>query len=268
MKKILIAAVAVLALTFSPPASAASTPSLTLDGTPMGSESMTTLLNGTTYVSLRAVSSALDENAVITWENRTAYVHTDSLTLSAKPGQSYMTVNGETVSVPHGVQLVQDRTLVPVRALAQAFGATVVWNPITWEVSLYTTASQQGISYNSDDLYWLSRIISAESRGESLEGKIAVGNVVLNRVKSSEFPNNIYDVIFDSRWGGQFEPVSNGTIYHTPTEESVQAAKLCLQGVNVAGDSLYFLAPALAQNFWIPQNRKYVTTLGCHDFYL
>lgn len=122
-------------------------------------------------------------------------------------------------------------------------------------------------SSDSDAVYWLSRIISAESQGEPLEGKIAVGNVVLNRVKSSEFPNTIYGVIFDDRWGGQFEPVRNGTIYQTPTEESVEAAKLCLAGTNVVGDSLYFLAPALAQNFWIVENREYVTTIGCHEFY-
>ena len=121
--------------------------------------------------------------------------------------------------------------------------------------------------YTSDELYWLSRIISAESRGEPLEGKIAVGNVVLNRVKSSEFPDTIKEVIFDDRWGGQFEPVRNGTIYQTPTDESILAAKLCLNGANVIGDSLYFLAPALAQNFWIVENREYIATIGCHDFY-
>jgi N-acetylmuramoyl-L-alanine amidase len=94
-----------------------------------------------------------------------------------------------------------------------------------------------------------------------------VGNVVLNRVHSDEFPDTIYDVIFDSRWGGQFQPVSNGTIYDDPTEESVVAAKLCLEGANTAGASLYFLAPALTQNHWIMDNQTYVTTIGCHWFY-
>ncbi len=125
--------------------------------------------------------------------------------------------------------------------------------------------SQQG--YSDEDLYWLSRIISAESRGEPLKGKLAVGTVVLNRVASSQFPNTIYDVIFDKRWGGQFEPVRNGTVYQDPTPESVQAAKLCLQGAREAGDSLYFLAPALTNNHWIMENRSYVTTIGCHWFY-
>lgn len=122
--------------------------------------------------------------------------------------------------------------------------------------------------YNREDkLYWLSRIISAESRGEPLEGQIAVGNVVLNRVDSPDFPDTIYGVIFDDRWGGQFTPVRNGTIYQEPTEQSIQAAKLCLEGVNVAKDSLYFLAPALTNNHWIMENRTHVMTIGAHWFY-
>lgn len=130
------------------------------------------------------------------------------------------------------------------------------------------SGTQTGTNIDDDAIFWLSRIISAESKGESLEGQIAVGNVVLNRVKSPEFPNTIYGVIFDDRWGGQFEPVRNGTIYQEPTAQSIQAAKQCLSGVNNIGNCLYFLAPDLAQNFWIPQNREYVTTIGCHDFYL
>ena len=267
MKKLIAAAGAALILTLSPAAAAAPPPFLTINGVPAGSEVMATTWNDTTYVSLRAASSALDNSAQVTWENGTAYVRADDLLLSARPGETHITVNGESLSVPSGVRLSQGRTLVPVRTLAQAFGAAVYWNPLSGEVSLIQDGADRSGNYNADDLYWLSRIISAESRGERLEGKIAVGNVVLNRVASSDFPNTIYDVIFDSRWGGQFEPVRNGTIYQTPTEESVLAAKLCLDGINVIGDSLYFLAPALAQNFWTTQNREYVATIGCHQFY-
>ena len=94
-----------------------------------------------------------------------------------------------------------------------------------------------------------------------------MGNVVLNRVRSTEFPDTIYGVIFDDRWGGQFEPVRNGTVYHTPTEESVRAAVACLNGEHTVGDSLYFLAPALTDNHWTMENRDYVTTIGAHWFY-
>jgi N-acetylmuramoyl-L-alanine amidase len=100
-----------------------------------------------------------------------------------------------------------------------------------------------------------------------LTGKIAVGNVILNRVKSAEFPDCIYDVIFDDNWGIQFEPVENGSIYNTPTEESILAAKLCLDGASVVDASLYFLNPAKASNFWAIQNCIYISTIGNHQFY-
>ena len=99
-------------------------------------------------------------------------------------------------------------------------------------------------------------------------GQMAVGNVVLNRVASPEFPNSIQGVIFDRKHGTQFEPVDNGTIYDTPTESAVAAAKAVLAGQNVVGSCKYFFAPALSQGTWMRQNRTYYTTIGCHRFYL
>jgi len=66
----------------------------------------------------------------------------------------------------------------------------------------------------------------------------------------------------------QFEPVENGTIYNTPTAQSVAAAKRALDGESVVGNALYFYAPALSQGIWINANRAYLTTIGCHRFYL
>ena len=264
MKKRFAAVFAAAVFVISPAALAASNPVVSINGTVAGSEVMANLWNNTTYVSLRSVAASLDSASVILWENNTAKVQTENLTLTAREGDTYISVNGRKVSVPFGVKNINGRILVPLRPLAQAFDATVYWSSVKKQASVFSKLKE---NYTSDELYWLSRIISAESRGEPLEGKIAVGNVVLNRVKSSEFPNTIYGVIFDDRWGGQFEPVRNGTIHQTPTEESILAAKLCLNGANVIGDSLYFLAPALAQNFWIVKNREYVATIGCHDFY-
>lgn len=264
MKKRIAAIAAAVTLLLSPAAKAASTPFLTINGTVAGNDAMANIQNGTTYVSLRSISNSLDDSCIVIWENSTAKVQTDDMTLTARPGDTYIKVNGTTIHVPQGVQNVNGSVLIPLRPLAQAFGAAAYWSPVTKNVAVISRFTE---TYSSDDLYWLSRIISAESKGESLEGKIAVGNVVLNRVKSNEFPNTIYGVIFDDRWGGQFEPVRNGTIYQNPTEESILAAKLCLEGANVIGDSLYFLAPALAQNFWTVENCEYVATIGCHDFY-
>ena len=118
------------------------------------------------------------------------------------------------------------------------------------------------------DFFWLSRIIHAESGGEALNGQIAVGNVVLNRVASEDFPNSVPEVIFDTENGVQFEPVSNGSVVKQPTELSQEAARRALSGENTVGDALYFFAPALSQGTWIDSSRTYRQTIGCHRFYL
>ena len=94
-----------------------------------------------------------------------------------------------------------------------------------------------GAAYDAGELYWLSRIICAESGAESMSGQIAVGNVILNRVRSSSFPNTVEGVIFDRKDAVQFEPVSNGRVYLPPTSQSVEAAKRALDGENVVGSA-------------------------------
>jgi N-acetylmuramoyl-L-alanine amidase len=121
--------------------------------------------------------------------------------------------------------------------------------------------------YRSDEVLWLARIIHAESRGEPLLGQIAVGNVVLNRVRSSSYPNTIYGVIFDRKYGVQFSPVLDGTIYNTPSYNSTLAAKICLEGYDISDGALFFLRPELSTSSWIPNNRPYSFSVGKHDFY-
>lgn len=120
----------------------------------------------------------------------------------------------------------------------------------------------------NDDLYWLARIIEAEAGGEPYKGKVAVGNVILNRVKSKDFPNTIYGVIFEY-FGNipQFSPVHEGTIYNTPSQDSINAAKDALNGQRPVGDSTYFFNPSKAAGTWIVNNKIYVSTIGGHAFY-
>lgn len=248
------------------PASAADV--LSVNGQNLWAQSRARLVGGnTTYVSLRAVAGVLAPNARVAWEDGAAWVRDENLTLRARPGEQWLTVNGRALYIPWGVRLEGGTTLVPVRTLAQALGGQVDWSPRSG-VTLTPGGGRPGAApYTEEDLYWMARIISAESRGEPLLGKLAVGTVVLNRVASEEFPDTIHDVIFDRKWGVQFTPVANGTVYDEPTPESLLAAKLVLDGARAAGDSLYFLAPELTNNHWIMENQTYVTTIGCHWFY-
>ncbi len=135
-----------------------------------------------------------------------------------------------------------------------------------------STTSSRGAtttrSHSSNDVYWLARIIHAEAGAESYQGKVAIGNVILNRVKSSAFPNTIYNVIFEYYKSiPQFSPVADGTIYNTPSQESLQAAKDALNGTRPVGNATYFFNPNKAAGNWIVQTKTYVTRIGGHVFY-
>ncbi len=241
---------------------AASAVSLTLDGQPLPVEDPIVCEN-TTYVPLRSALEVLEPSAQIAWAADRAVALFPDFTLTACPGSYTIFQDSTPIPLTAPVLLNAGRTLVPIRPLAALLGLEVTWDSQTSTVSLTSPTP----AWQEDELYWLSRIISAESQGEPWEGKIAVGNVVLNRVASPDFPDTIYGVIFDDRWGGQFEPVRNGTVYQEPTEESVRAAIACLEGERIVGDSLYFLAPHLTDNHWTMENRTYITTIGAHWFY-
>lgn len=267
IRKLLITA-GVAAILLSGGKAAAAGP-LIVDGTAVDAAG-SCIYQNTTYVPLRTVTEALRPDAEVSWEDDHSVVCAPGLDLTAQPGETYIEVNGRALYVPGGVRLEAGRTLVPVRVLASALDAQVDWDAATGTVSITGGSGAiagAGSYYDAEELYWLSRIISAESQGEPLLGQIAVGNVILNRVASPEFPDSIYEVIFDSRWGGQFEPVRNQTIYNEPAASSVLAAKLCLEGASTAGDSLYFLAPALTDNHWTIEQRTFVATIGSHWFY-
>ncbi len=228
-------------------------------------------INGVTYVPLRRFSN-LFGNCTVTWNGKTntATVQTDALTLIAHTGDYYIYANGHYLYTVDTVRNLGGHLYVPIRPMAQAFAAKLDWNAAESRVELTKKGGPAAISwanYKSDEVYWLSRIISAEAGGEPFLGQMAVGNVVLNRVRSSSYPNTIYGVIFDRKHGTQFSPVAFGTIYHTPTASSVIAAKICLEGYSLSDSILFFQNPRLSTTNWISKNRPYAFTIGNHDFY-
>lgn len=247
---------------------------VTVNGNYVNSQNRGYLKSGVTMVSLRDIGDIFKAN--VGWDEKTstATVQTDAKNIAVTKNKKTATVNGKTVALDSSAAIVADRIYVPLRFLSEALGADVIWDESTITARITSPdasvpAHLQGDApYTADELYWLSRIVSAESSGEPDSGKVAVANVVLNRVESKEFPDTIYGVIFDRKYGVQFTPVLNGTIYNTPTTNSVIAAKRALLGEDISRQCLYFLNPDTATNSWIVKNRKFFTKIGNHDFYL
>ncbi|MCY8256399.1 cell wall hydrolase [Bacillus spizizenii] len=114
----------------------------------------------------------------------------------------------------------------------------------------------------SSEVDLLARLVRAEAESEPYTGKVAVAEVVLNRVESSQFPNSIRDVIYQS---GQFSPVSNGSINQPADSESLNAAKQALGSGSNVGDALFFYNPATATNRWL-DSKASKAVIGNHVF--
>ncbi|MFV0520695.1 MAG: cell wall hydrolase [Lachnospirales bacterium] len=122
-------------------------------------------------------------------------------------------------------------------------------------------------TYSTDDFNWLSKIIYAEARGENYQSKLAVGNVLLNRVQDLRYPDTIYGVIFDKKFGVQFSPVLDGTIYNDSNLVCKAVAIDTFLNINNCGESLFFMNPAIAETTWISENRSLIITYDNHYFY-
>ena len=169
---------------------------LLVDGIAAPAEVEMTQKDGVTYVALANMALCLDETAAANWnvESQVLTVTTSKLSLTAKVGQLYLEANGRYLYLPEGVQMVNGKVVVPLWAVTEAFDAKLGWESSTGIVTVTrgSGAIQSGDSYyDQNDLFWLSRIIYAESGNQPLEGQMAVGIVVMNRVKSPIYPNTV-----------------------------------------------------------------------------
>ena len=133
-------------------------------------------------------------------------------------------------------------------------------------ISLSGTVSGSGTvssgKLNNSDLYLLSCCVYGEARGESYTGKVAVAAVILNRVKSSKFPNSVSGVIYQQ---GAFTCVSDGQINLGTNDECTRAAQDAMNGWDPTGGAIYYFNPATATSKWI-WSRPQLVTIGKHIF--
>ena len=149
--------------------------------------------------------------------------------------------------------------LIIICIILQIIGIYIFLNQIN-EADVYAASK----SSSASDLQLMARAINGEARGEPYEGQVAVGAVILNRVRSSKFPNTIAGVIYQS---GAFTAVADGQI-NVPIKEGstvLKAAQDAMNGWDPTGGAIYYFNPNTATNKWI-WSRPLIKTIGKHRF--
>ena len=129
-------------------------------------------------------------------------------------------------------------------------------------MGITSSSSSSSSSNNSSNVNLLARVVYGEARGEPYTGQVAVAAVVLNRVKSSKFPNTISGVVYQS---GAFDAVADGQINMTPDTTAKKAAQDALNGWDPSYGAIYYFNPSTATNKWI-WSRPMTVTIGKHRF--
>jgi LysM repeat protein len=229
--------------------------------------------NGTTVDAIKQANNLTSDflriGQQLTIPSGTSAVPTTNPTLVSS--NTYQVVSGDTLS---GIAKKNGTT---VEIIKQANNLTSdflrIGQSITIPAGATTTVPIQSTTYpqkatvNQEDLMWLAKMIYSESRGESLQGQIAVGAVIMNRVKSPLFPNSVKEVLFQTSNGYyQFTPAQTGSILSaTPTSQNMEAALRALNGEDPTDGSLYFYNPTKTSSVWL-KSRTVSTTIGNHTF--
>ncbi len=239
----------------------ASAVDIVVDGKTLNAEIPPFIENGSTYLSVHSIGDMLLAKD-ISWngEERSVTISKDGGELKIVIDSDTAYMDGEPILITAPAVIRKDRTYLPVRFVSEMLGGSVGWDDSSKTVYI-SFANEAGES----DLLWLARIVHIEAGRESYEGRLAVANVILNRVKSPKFPDSIYDVIFQPN---QFPPAGKGELDAlVPNDGSMEAAKAALAGNNNVGESLYFCAASQTATSWVANNRTFYKRIGNHCFY-
>ncbi|NDL68170.1 stalk domain-containing protein [Anaerotalea alkaliphila] len=221
---------------------------ISVNGQTLALESNPYYKNGSVYAPARTVLEALGSKQ-LAWNaaEKSLLLETPGTVAKVYINSRAVYANGELKHLPAPPELQYGRSMVPVQGLARLMGFEVRWDngthtlELTREGFALDPARVKQLSYTKEDLQWLSKIVMAESGGSSLDGKLAVANVVLNRVESPSFPNSVKEVIFQRKFTVQFPPAHKASFATlVPNVESVTAAKMALEGHDNVPNSLYF----------------------------
>lgn len=250
-----------LAVSLCVPASAAKkaqTVGVVVDQTPMRF-SASTFSEGTTYLPVRETVAAVQPDAMISGSGAELTAEGDDFLLTAKVGNAYFSVNDRYLYVPDLIQAnEQGEPMIPTRQFAAAMGITVSWDNQVILGSEGTPMQTKDRPLSDAEVQLIARVIAHESGSEPLEGRMAVGNVILNRVLDPDFPDSVSDVLYQKN---QFV----GATRAKADSVSILAAKLVAEGANVVPGAVWF--NGTGKPFYGSRNGRLIAEIGHHSFY-
>lgn len=228
---------------------------------------------GLVFVPLREFVEHLGGRVEYHPAERRITVTRGSVTMVLSPDSPEAAVNGEVQALPAPPINVDGRVFFPARFVAEALGDSVEWiaqRSVLAVSSSYVDDAATGpegygdraavISYTEEELELLVRVINAEAYDEPYEGMVAVGAVVVNRVRSPAWPNTIYEVLTQP---GQFAVIANGHVYRQVRPEAYLAAMDALRGVDPTNGALFFFNPRKTGK---TPGSEILVTIGNHAF--
>lgn len=244
---------------------------LYFNGERLQQENYARLFDGMTCVSVRDFFEAM--GCQVEWNGESGVItvtREDGLDMELIPGDRLARANGRCWYMARPCSLEDGKAMIPLRDAAKVFSCEVTWD------SFSRTAFLEGgellesgeTYYDQEDLLWIARIVRHESCNQPLDGKVAVANVIINRMNDAGFPSTAEEVIFDTRNGVQFVKRSSKSILKAPCETCWLAAKLALEGYETAPDCFFFASNKVAPTCWAGRNREVYTVIGGHTFFL
>ena len=241
------------------------------NGEPMALANYARLFGGMTCVPVRDFFEAM--GCAVNWDKaaQTIFItREDGLNMEIYPGDRLARANGRCWYMARPCSADEGMAMIPLRDAAKVFSCTVTWDNVTRTAFLEGGALLESgeTFYDQEDLLWIARIVRHESCNQPLDGKVAVANVIINRMRDAGFPNTAEEVIFDTRNGVQFVKRSSKSILKDPCETCWLAAKLALEGYETAPGCFFFASNKVAPTCWAGRNRQVYTVIGGHTFFL
>ena len=244
---------------------------LVYNGFPLELQNYARLHGGITCVPVRDFFEAM--GCTVSWDpsvNSITITREDGLHMELQPGSRLAKANGRCWYMASTCSYTAGNTMIPLRDAAKVFSGQVTWEKETKTAYILGAGLLESgeTYYDQEDLLWIARIVRHESGNQPLDGKVAVANVIINRMRSSAFPNTAEEVIYDTRNGVQFVKRSSKSILKEPSEQCYLAAMLALEGYETAPDCFYFASNKVASRCWAGRNRQVYTVIGGHTFFL